>query len=67
MSQGGIDSELHERRLTGQELAQDDGVRPLAKHGTNQHSEGGSERTSSLKRGDNAAYLVAHLKRDAPE
>jgi hypothetical protein len=38
---------------------------PIAPHGTNQHTGGGSNRTS--KRGENAEYLTARLKRDAPD
>lgn len=41
----------------------------LAKHGANQHGEGGGvHNTSSIQRGStNASYLAARLKRDAPE
>ena len=52
-------------RLKAQELARADGVAPLAEHGTNQHTAGGDNVTSS-KRGNSADYLVAKLKRDAP-
>lgn len=42
-------------------------AQPLVKHGTNQHSEGRDNVTSSPKdRGNSATYLAAKLKRDHP-
>lgn len=44
------------------------GVAPLAKVGTNQHSGGGVDNVKpSGSGGNSAAYIVAKLKRDAPE
>jgi hypothetical protein len=43
-----------------------DAVPALAQHGTNQHSEGPDNVRSSAF-GNSAAYLIAKLKRDAPE
>ena len=43
------------------------GVQPLAKHGTNQHSRGLDDVKSSTGSGNASSYLIARLKRDAPE
>ena len=52
-------------RLKAKELAAPDGVRALAKHGGNHTKQGDN---STLVRGStSAAYLIARLKRDAPE
>jgi hypothetical protein len=57
------------RRRTAQELAQSDAVPPLAKHGEigGGHNKDRPDNVSSGQHGNSAAYLVAKLKRDAPE
>jgi hypothetical protein len=56
-----------DRRLTAQELAQPDGVAPLAQHGEIGRGRSRGDVVTSIERGNSAAYLVARLKRDAPE
>jgi hypothetical protein len=60
---------LDQEITTAQVMAgpvEDGGVAPLAKHGTNQHTGGGANGTSS--HGSNqASTIVAKLKRDHPE
>jgi len=41
--------------------------RKLRSHGSNQHSEGGNNITSTKQRGTSKEYVVARLDRDAPE
>lgn len=67
----GLDRTEIERRLTAQEMAQSDEVLPQPTH-ADAGSKGGrgkkaTDNVSSFSHGNSAAYLVARLKRDAPE
>src|SRR4051812_47904294 len=59
-----------ERRLTAQQLAQDNGVKALAapaRAGPGRGKKTGDDSTRSSRGSTSAAYLVARLKRDAPD
>lgn len=61
----GLEPAEIERRLTAQDLAQDEKVKPLANHG-GKRKKGAQGDIITLGRGTSAAYLVARLKRDHP-
>jgi hypothetical protein len=43
-------------------------ARPLTRHGTNQHREGGVDNINSITSGGtSAAYLISKIKRDRPD
>lgn len=56
-----------ERRLTAQEMAASNDVPPLAKHGGDRNNSDQGDNITLPARGTSKVYLVAKLKRDAPE
>ena len=69
----GLESVEIEQRLTAQDLAQPDGVKPMPEQeiGKGKAGPGRGKKTGDnmtrLSRGTSAAYLVAKLKRDHPK